>query len=109
MKRRLNGLILIGLGISLLMAILLSPLASPSPDGLERVAKTKGFAEKGEGWRLWRFAPFPDYAIPWIKNEKVSTALSGFVGTLAIFFIALGLGKLIKKSPQPLADRRPKK
>jgi cobalt/nickel transport protein len=99
MKRRLSGFILIGLGVSLLMVLFLSPLASSSPDGLERVAKMKGFAEKGEGWRLWKFAPFPDYAIPWVKSEKVSTALSGLVGTLAIFFIAWGLGKLIKKSP----------
>jgi hypothetical protein len=40
-----------------------------------------------------------DYAIPGIKNEKVSTAISGLIGTLAIFFIALGVGKLIKKIP----------
>jgi hypothetical protein len=38
---------------------------------------------------------------PWagliIKNEKVSTALSGFPGTLAIFFLALGIAKLVKR------------
>ena len=109
MKKRLSGFILIGLGISLIMVLFLSPLASSSPDGLERVAKVKGFAEKGEGWRLWEFAPFPDYAIPWVKNEKASTALSGLVGTLAIFFIAWGLGKLIKKSPKPLPQAHAKK
>ncbi len=81
------------------MALLLSPFASPSPDGLEKVAEMKGFSEKGEGWKLWKHAPFSDYAIPWIKNAKVSTALSGLIGTLAIFSIVLGIGKLIKKSP----------
>ena len=99
MKRRFNGFIWIGLGISLLLALFLSPLASTSPDGLEKVAEMKGFLEKSEGWKLWKFAPLPDYDIPWIKNEKVSAALSGLIGTLAIFFIALGLGRLIKKSP----------
>lgn len=101
MERRLKGFIWIGLGISLLLALFLSPFASSSPDGLEKVAESKGFAEKGEGWKLWKYAPFSDYAIPWIKNEKVSTALSGLIGTLAIFLIAFGIGKIIKKPNTP--------
>jgi len=98
-KRRLDGFIWIGLGISLLLALLLSPLASTSPDGLEKVAETKGFSEKGESLKFWKHAPLSDYTLPWIKNEKVSTALSGLIGTLAIFLLALGIGKLVKKSP----------
>ena len=99
MERRLKGFMWIGLGISLLVALFLSPFASPSPDGLEKVAETKGFAEKAEGSSFWKYAPLPDYAIPWIKSEKVSTALSGLIGTLAIFFLAMGVAKLIKKGP----------
>jgi cobalt/nickel transport protein len=53
MKRRLEGWIWIGLGASLLVALFLSPFASSSPDGLEKVAETGGFKEKGEGWNLW--------------------------------------------------------
>jgi len=96
MKRRLDGFIWIGLGVSLLLALFLSPFASSSPDGLEKAAETKGFSEKGEGWKVWKYAPFSEYTIPWIKNEKVSTALSGLIGTLAIFFIVMGVGKLIR-------------
>jgi cobalt/nickel transport protein len=99
MKRRLDGFVWIGFGIALLLALFLSPFASISPDGLEKMAETKGFSEKGESWKFWKHAPLLDYNIPWIKNKKVSTALSGLIGTLAIFFIALGIGKLIKKSP----------
>lgn len=99
MTRRFNGFIWIGLGISLLLALFLSPYASTAPDGLEKVAERGGFAEKGKNWQFWKYAPLPDYAIPWIKNKKVSTALSGLIGTLAIFFIALGIGKLIKNIP----------
>jgi len=98
MERRLKGFLWMGLGISLLLALFLSPFASSSPDGLEKVAEDKGFAEKAEGFSLWKCSPFPDYAISWIENEKVSTALSGLVGTLAIFFIAMGVGKLLKRS-----------
>jgi cobalt/nickel transport protein len=97
MKRRLDGLIWIGLGVSLLLALFLSPFASSSPDGLEKVAETKGFPEKGEGREVWKYAPFSEYSILWIKNKKVSTALSGLIGTLAIFFIVMGVGKLIKR------------
>jgi cobalt/nickel transport protein len=97
MKSRFKGFVLLGLGISLLIALFLSPFASPAPDGLEKVAALKGFSEKAEGSKFWRYAPLADYAFPWIKNEKVSTALSGLVGILAIFFITLGLGKLLKK------------
>ena len=100
MKKRLAGWIWIGLGASILVALFLSPFASSSPDGLEKVAETKGFKEKGEGWKLWKHAPLADYAIPWVKNEKVSAALSGLLGTLAIFFIAFGIGKLMKRSPR---------
>ncbi len=97
MKRRFDGFVWIGLGVSLLLALLLSPFASPLPDGLEKVAEEKGFSDKGESWKFWKYAPFSDYAIPWIKNEKISTAVSGLIGTLAIFLIALGIGKSIRK------------
>jgi cobalt/nickel transport protein len=93
MKRRLDGFVWIGFGIALLLALFLSPFASTSPDGLEKMAETKGFSEKGESWKFWKHAPLSDYILPWIK-----TALSGLIGTLAIFFIALGIGKLIKKT-----------
>ncbi len=97
MKRQLNGFVWIGLGVALLVALFLSPFASTSPDGLEKVAETKRFPEKGERWKFWKHAPLSDYALPWIKNEKVSTALAGLIGTLAIFFITIGIGKTIKK------------
>lgn len=97
MKKSVDGFVWIGLGISLLLALFLSPFASSSPDGLESVAEKKGFSEKAEEAGLWKYAPFRDYTLPRIKNEKISTALSGFVGTLAIFFIVSGIAKLIRK------------
>ena len=55
------------------------------------------------GRQIWRHAPLPEHEIPWIKNMSVSAAISGRIGTLAVFLIALGIGKLIKK---PSAHRR---
>jgi cobalt/nickel transport protein len=99
MRARHKGFIWIGLGISLLLALFLSPFASSSPDGLEKVAETKGFAEKGAGGGFWKYAPFKDYTLPGIESEKVSTAIAGLTGTLAVFFIVMGLGKVIRRSP----------
>ena len=98
MKKPLEGLIWIGLGLSLLMALFLSPHGSPSPDGLEKVAETRGFKDREESSALWRYALLKDYALPWIRDEKISKAISGFIGTLAIFFIGLGVGKCLKRS-----------
>jgi cobalt/nickel transport protein len=101
MARPFKGFIWVGLGISLLLALFLSPFASSSPDGLEKVAETKGFAEKAEGKAFWKYAPIPDYVLPWIEDERVATAASGLVGTLAIFFIALGVGNLLRTRTKP--------
>jgi hypothetical protein len=77
--------------LALLLAIL-SPLASSSPDGLERVAGDKGFISTA-------FGPFfevvPDYVIPGVTNEALATILAGIVGTLILFGIGYGLAKLL--------------
>lgn len=84
---------IVGLLIALAVT-LLSPLASPWPDGLERVAEDKGFIEKAQE------APYqliPDYVFPGVSNEAVATILAGFVGTLVVFGLAYGLGALLKR------------
>lgn len=82
--------------IALVLCLVLttiSPLASPSPDGLEKVAGDKGFINTaGE-------APFEvvaDYVFPGIENEALATILAGWLGTLVLFAIAYSLAWLIK-------------
>ena len=83
MKRissRTIGLVAAGLGIALLIT-LFRPLASSSPDGLERVAEDKEFIDKAED------APYKviaDYAFPWVENEDVATVLAGAMGVLLV-------------------------
>jgi hypothetical protein len=73
-----------GLAISLFIAIIISPFACGWHDGLERVAVDNGFEEAAvEEPHL--AAPLPDYAIPGFKNEILSTALAGAIGTLLCF------------------------
>ena len=97
MNRKTWGFILAGLLISMLLAALLSPFASKAPDGLEKVAKDKGFAEKGEGAPAWRFPLMPGYAVTGVRSKALSTALAGLAGTLVVFGIALGAAKVISR------------
>lgn len=70
-----------------------SPLASSSPDGLERVAEDKGFIALAEE------APFEiiaDYVFPGIENEAVATILAGWIGTIILFGVVYALAWLVK-------------
>lgn len=92
---------LVALVFCLVLATI-SPLASSSPDGLEKVAEDKGFiGSAGE-------APFEivaDYVFPGIENEAVATILAGWLGTLLLFTIAYGLAWLIKSRREGVATR----
>jgi len=88
--------------ISLLVCLAvasLAPLASSSPDGLERVAEDKGFIDLGQE------APFQiiaDYVFPGMENEALATILAGLIGTLILFGAAYGIAWLLvlrKKQP----------
>ena len=84
--------------ISLLIAVL-SPLASSSPDGLERVAEDKGFTDLA-----WE-APFhiiADYVFPGMENEAVATICSGLIGTLILFGLVYGVAWLLKSRRKEL-------
>ncbi|AVX19410.1 cobalt/nickel transport protein [Carboxydocella sporoproducens DSM 16521] len=88
----MKGKILSGLGLALAIAAFLSPFASSSPDGLERVAEDHGFLEKGTS--LFS-SPIPDYLFPGIQNEKIATAVAGIVGTCLVFIFMYAVGKLL--------------
>ncbi len=85
-----------GVVAALLLAIFISPFASRSPDGLERVAEDQEFLEKGEG-RPAVSAPLPDYVVPGVKNESVAASLAGALGVVVVFAAGYGLASLLKK------------
>ncbi|RJP28350.1 MAG: hypothetical protein C4527_12135 [Candidatus Omnitrophota bacterium] len=87
--------ILIGLAIALFVGVVLSPFASPWPDGLEKVAEDHGFIEKAHEESATPEI-IPDYAMPGIQSEKLATAAAGFIGTLILYFGGYGLAYLLK-------------
>jgi len=88
--------ILSWLAVALILAFFISPLASSSPDGLEKVAEDKGFLEQGEAEPLF-LSPVPDYTWPGIDNEGTATGLAGIFGTLVVFGLAYGIGAMVKR------------
>lgn len=87
-----RGWIIAGLVVALL-AVLISPLASGDPDGLERVAEDIGFLNTGLD------APYqilPDYTIPVLGETAISTILAGVVGAAVVFGLLILLGRNLR-------------
>jgi hypothetical protein len=84
---------LIGLGVALLLATV-SPLASSSPDGLEKVAEQQGF---GDSAKAAPFQVVADYLFPGIQNETLATIVAGWLGVLTVFVAVYGIGWLIAR------------
>ena len=88
-----RGWVIAGIILALL-AVLISPLASGNPDGLERVAEDIGFLGTGLN------SPFellPDYSIPFFGETAVSTILAGAVGVIILFGLLLLLGRSLRQ------------
>jgi cobalt/nickel transport system permease protein len=84
---------LAGLVIAVAVA-LLSPLASDSPDGLERVAEDSGFIDTAEDPPYEIIA---DYLFPGVRNEDAATILAGIVGTVVVFGVGFAVAHLITR------------
>lgn len=82
-----------GLVIALVLT-LFSPLASPHPDGLERVAENLGFIERAQEPL---YEVIPDYVFPGVSNEALATIAAGIVGTLIVYGVAVGLAALFRR------------
>lgn len=78
-----------GIGLLVTLAlIILSPLASTNPDGLEKVALDLGFLSSA---RIPVYEIFPDYLIPGIANDSLTTIVAGVVGVVIVLGVAIGV------------------
>ena len=95
MKTRI--FVILALAVAVGLATAVSPFASTSPDGLEKVAEKKGFLDEGRLAGVQEDSPIPDYAFPGVDNTRLATGLAGFVGTLAVFALGYGLAFAIRR------------
>ncbi len=79
-----------GLIVVLGLAFFASPLASSSPDGLEKVSIDQGFAETAEEHALAE-GPLADYAVEGVEDQRLSTGLSGVIGVAITFGVGMVL------------------
>ena len=89
--------IVLALAVAVGLATGVSPYASASPDGLEKVAGDKGFIQQGTLHSIQGDSPIADYAFPGIENERLATGLAGFAGTLGVFAIGFGLAWALRR------------
>jgi cobalt/nickel transport system permease protein len=88
-----RGWVVAGVIISLIV-VLLSPLASSDPDGLERVAGDLGFLSTGQS------APYeiiPDYTVPFLGETPLSTIAAGAIGVLVLVGLLYALGRSLQE------------
>lgn len=83
-----------GIAIAALIVIVLAPLASPDPDGLERVAEDVGFIDRAGNFFTGLFS---GYSIPGINDPAVSTVLSGLLGLAIVVTVMMVVGRLVAR------------
>lgn len=88
-----KALWVVGLVIAIALAIA-SPLASAHPDGLIWVAGQKGFLQTARG-PIYKI--IPGYVLPGISNHSLATILSGILGVLIVFVVALAVAYTRRK------------
>jgi hypothetical protein len=89
--------VVVALAFAVGLATAVSPFASASPDGLDRVAEEKGFVEQGRLAGVQENSPIPDYAFPGVEDERLATGLAGFAGTLGVFAVGYGVAALMRR------------
>jgi hypothetical protein len=84
----------VGIGLSVLVVVVLAPLASSDPDGLERVGEDLGFNEGAQGPA---YEILPDYSVPGLDDPVLSTVVSGIIGIVVVFAIMILVGRLLRR------------
>jgi len=75
-RKGLTAVVVGGLIVAGGLAFFISPLASSSPDGLERVATDEGFIDTAQDHDL-ADGPLADYGVQGVDDESLSTGLVG--------------------------------
>lgn len=96
MRRNIFGLVVGGLVVAVALATFVSPFASSSPDGLEKVAADKALDTEVEG-HAFADGPLADYGVEGVDNERVGTGLAGLIGVAVTFAVGFGLFAMIKR------------
>lgn len=95
------AVIVAGLAVALALAFFVSPHASSSPDGLEKVAGARAI-DVGTRPHAVADGPLADYAIHGVDDPAQSTGLAAIIRVAATFLFATGGFALLRR----MATRR---
>jgi PDGLE domain len=98
-------MVVVGLSLAVGLATAVTPFASSSPDGLQKVAEKKAFLDDGRLHSVQEDSPIPGYAFPGIDNAPVAKGVAGFAGTLVVFALGYGLAYVIRRRDHADAAR----
>lgn len=90
-----RGWVVAGVLISLAV-VLLSPMASINPDGLNRVAEDLGFLDSARS----NSGPFAGYSVPFLENVATAKIAAGVFGALVVLGIVIVAGRSFRKKPR---------
>jgi cobalt/nickel transport system permease protein len=93
---RSGQVVVAGLAVALVLSVLLSPVASELPDGLEWTLEKLGAQPKqpfAAAYKIAERIPMPDYQVPWMQNLRLAGSVAGAVGTIVVFGAAYWLAR----------------
>jgi cobalt/nickel transport system permease protein len=94
-RRTVGGFVGAGLIGAVVLVLVVAPLASPDPDGLEAVATETGFANTAEEHPI--AGPLADYEVAGLEDERAATVVAGAVGVVVTFLAGFGLIALSRR------------
>ncbi len=83
-----------GLALAALVVVVLAPLASGDPDGLNRVAADTGFIGQA---RNVIGGLLSGYQVPLVGDPALSKVLAGLLGVAIVFLVIVGVGRLLAR------------
>lgn len=86
---------IVGGALASLAVVLISPLASADPDGLERVATDLGFLQHGAN------APYQllsNYTVPFLGETTLSTIAAGAIGMGIVALVSIFIVMILRRS-----------
>lgn len=94
---RTSELMIAGTSIALILAALVSPFASTSPDGLEAAVQRSGF-DLSQLTSFWP-SPFADYRVSSLEPFGIAGSAAGLIGAFAAMALAISMAWQFPRRP----------
>ncbi len=98
MDRQTKIFVIVALSLTVLAVVVVAPLASRAPDGLERVIEDHQVAVDAPREPFSDSAPLADYKVPGVEDERKAIALAGVIGLVIMFGGSYAIAKVMMRT-----------